>query len=54
MRYSGLYKRKGYSDPKSVIREYYLYVSYATNKEDVEITRIPIDSLLCGHQAVQP
>jgi hypothetical protein len=54
MRFSGLYKRKGYSYPKSVIWGDYLYVSYATNKEDVEITRIPIDSLLCGQKAEQP
>ena len=46
MRYKGKYKRIGYSYPKSVIWGDYLYVSYATNKEDVELTRIPIDSLL--------
>jgi hypothetical protein len=46
MRYKGKYKRIGYSYPKSVIWGDYLYVSYATNKEDVELTRIPITSLL--------
>lgn len=46
MRYKGKNKRAGYSYPKSVIWGDYLYVSYATNKEDVELTRIPIDSLL--------
>jgi hypothetical protein len=46
LRYTGRYKRGGYSYPKSVIWGGYLYVSYATNKEDVELTRIPIDSLL--------
>jgi hypothetical protein len=46
LRYSGKYKRAGYSYPKSVVWGGYLYVSYATNKEDVELTRIPIDSLL--------
>jgi len=46
MRFNGKYKRIGYSYPKSVIWGNYLYVSYATNKEDVELTRIPIDSLL--------
>ncbi|MBI9041008.1 exo-alpha-sialidase [Lutibacter sp.] len=45
MRYNGKYKRIGYSYPKSVIWNEYLYVSYATNKEDVELTRIPISSL---------
>ncbi|HEY6142250.1 MAG TPA: sialidase family protein [Flavobacterium sp.] len=46
LRYKGKYKRVGYSYPKSVIWGDYLYVSYATNKEDVEVTRIPINSLL--------
>ena len=46
MRFNGKYKRIGYSYPKSVIWGDYLYVSYATNKEDVELTRIPIHSLL--------
>jgi hypothetical protein len=46
LRFEGKYKRAGYSYPKSVIWNDYLYISYATNKEDVELTRIPIDSLL--------
>lgn len=46
MRYEGIYKREGYSYPKSVIWGDYLYISYATNKEDVEITRVPIASLI--------
>jgi len=45
-RYIGKYKSVGYSYPKSVVWEEYLYVSYATNKEDVELTRIPIENLL--------
>jgi len=45
MNYKGKYKRVGFSYPKSVIWDQYLYVSYATNKEDVELTRIPIESL---------
>ncbi len=40
LRYQGKYKRVGYSYPKSVVWGNYLYVGYATNKEDVEITRI--------------
>lgn len=44
-RYQGLYKRAAYSYPKSTIWQDYLYVSYATNKEDVEFTRIPLTSL---------
>lgn len=42
---SGKYKRIGYSYPKSVLWENYLYVAYATNKEDIELTRIPLTSL---------
>lgn len=45
LRYDGKYKRIGYSYPKSVIWKDYLYVSYATNKEDVEVTRIPLANL---------
>lgn len=42
---SGKYKRIGYSYPKSVLWDNYLYVAYATNKEDIELTRIPLTSL---------
>lgn len=48
MRYEGRYKRRGYSYPKSVVWNGWLYVSYATNKEDVELTRILLDSLMTG------
>jgi hypothetical protein len=40
--YTGKAKTIGYSYPKSVVIGDYLYVAYATNKEDVEITRIPL------------
>ncbi len=43
--YEGQYKSIGYSYPKAMIYDDYLYVSYATNKEDVEFTRIPVSSL---------
>jgi hypothetical protein len=46
LRFKGKYKRVGYSYPKSVVWGNYLYVSYATNKEDVELSRIPMASLL--------
>lgn len=46
MKFDGKYKRPGYSYPKSVIWGDYLYISYATNKEDVELSRIPIQSLI--------
>jgi hypothetical protein len=45
LRYDGKYKRAGYHYPKSVIWNGFVYVAYATNKEDVEITRVPLLSL---------
>ncbi|MBP2158186.1 MULTISPECIES: sialidase family protein [Asticcacaulis] len=45
LRYPGQYKRPGYSYPKSVIWSDWLYVAYATNKEDVELTRVPLREL---------
>ncbi len=44
-RYEGISKTEGYSYPGSCVWNGYLYVAYATNKEDVEISRIPISSL---------
>lgn len=44
-RFSGRYKRAGYSYPKSYVGEHYLYITYATNKEDIELTRIPVSAL---------
>jgi len=44
-RYEGQYKRPGYHYPKSLVWNDHLYVAYATNKEDVEITRVPIAAL---------
>ncbi len=43
--YNGHYKRKGYSYPKSAVAGDYLYVAYTLNKQDVQITRIPLASL---------
>ncbi len=45
LRFEGKYKRVGYSYPKSVVWCDYLYVAYATNKEDVEVTRVPVNNL---------
>ena len=42
LRFEGSYKRPGYHYPKSVIWKDHLYVGYATNKEDVELTRVPL------------
>lgn len=41
-RHEGRYKRAGFSYPKSIVWNDHLYVAYATNKEDVELTRVPL------------
>lgn len=46
----GIQNRKGsagsgYCYPKAMVHGDYLYVSYSTNKEDVEYTRIPLSSI---------
>ena len=46
LRYNGRHKRPGYSYPKAIIWNNFLSVSYATNKEDVEITQVPLTSLV--------
>lgn len=43
--YTGKSKTLGYSYPKSTIWENYLYVSYTTNKEDVQLTRVLISDI---------
>ena len=45
LRQEGKYKRPSYSYPKSTIWKDHLYLGYATNKEDIELTRIPIAEL---------
>ncbi|KAK0332693.1 hypothetical protein LTR94_023862 [Friedmanniomyces endolithicus] len=45
LRFEGQYKRPGYHYPKSVVWEGWLYVGYAANKEDVQVTRLPLASL---------
>ncbi|MFZ5941237.1 MAG: exo-alpha-sialidase [Bacteroidota bacterium] len=45
MSYPGKYKRPGYSYPKSVVWGSWLYIVYATNKEEIQLTRIPLKSL---------
>ena len=44
-KYTGLYKTLGYSYPKSMVYDGYLYVAYTTNKEDVQFTRVPLTEL---------
>jgi hypothetical protein len=46
LRFEGLFKREGYHYPKSFVWNDTLYVSYATNKEDVEFTQVPVASLI--------
>lgn len=43
--YTGNAKSLGYSYPKAFVWADYLYVSYSTNKEDVEFTRVPLSSI---------
>ena len=45
LRFEGQYKRPGYHYPKSVVWNGHLYIGYATNKEDVQVTRIPLEAL---------
>lgn len=44
-RYEGRYKTLGYSYPKAMTHHGWLYVSYSTNKEEVQYTRISIEGL---------
>lgn len=44
-RYYGISKTEGYSYPGCTVWGEFLYVAYATNKEDIEISRIPLSSL---------
>lgn len=45
LRFEGKYKRPGYHYPKSVVWNGFLYVGYAANKEDVQVTRVPVGAL---------
>jgi hypothetical protein len=45
LRFEGKYKRPGYHYPKSVVWKGWLYVGYAANKEDVQVTRVPVGAL---------
>jgi predicted neuraminidase len=45
LRYEGQYKRPGYHYPKSTVWNGFLWVGYAANKEDVQVTRVPLASL---------
>jgi len=43
--YEGKFKRRGYHYPKSLVTGGFLYVIYATNKESIEVTRVPVAAL---------
>ncbi|MDT0684228.1 sialidase family protein [Roseicyclus sp. F158] len=51
LRYEGQYKRPSYSYTKSYVWNDDLYVAYATNKEDVQFTRVPLDTIARGADA---
>ncbi len=44
-RFDGISKTDGYSYPGALVWDDYLYISYATNKEDIEITQISLDTI---------
>ncbi len=48
LRFEGKYKRPGYHYPKSVVWNGALWVGYAANKEDVQVTRVPLPALKVG------
>ena len=49
-RYEGKSKTLGYSYPKALVHGGYLYVSYATNKDDAQYTRVPLSAISTGIQ----
>jgi hypothetical protein len=44
-RYEGKAKTLGYNYPKAMVHDGWLYVSYATNKDDAQYTRVPINNI---------
>ena len=53
-RYDGHAKTLGYSYPKSVVWNGYLYSGYSVNKEDIDVTRIPLGSLQLNATGTDP
>jgi len=45
LKFPGKYKRLGFSYPKSIIWKDALWVSYAHNKEDIMVTKVPLATL---------
>ena len=52
-RWSGYAKTLGYSYPKSMVHDGYLYVAYSTQKEMVEYTRVPLASIQLNATAIE-
>jgi len=52
-KYTGVSKGLGYSYPKSTVWGDHLYVGYATNKEDVQLSKIPLSSIQLVTAAVE-
>ncbi|MFV3076126.1 sialidase family protein [Niveispirillum fermenti] len=50
LRFEGRYKRPGYHYPKSIVWNGHLHVAYTTNKEDVQVTRVPLAALTAAPQ----
>lgn len=44
-RYEGKAKTLGYSYPKALVHDGWLYVSYSTNKDDAQYTRVPVNNI---------
>lgn len=51
-RYEGKAKTLGYSYPKALVYGDYLYVSYSTNKDDAQFTRVPIKNISLNTSAI--
>ena len=51
-RYEGKSKTLGYSYPKALVHDGWLYVSYSTNKDDAQYTRVPISNISLNASAV--
>lgn len=52
-RYSGKAKTLGYSYPKAMINDGWLYVSYSTNKDDVQYSRVPITQIALNTSGIE-
>lgn len=44
-RYEGKAKTLGYSYPKALVHDGWLFVSYSTNKDDAQYTRVPVNNI---------